>query len=100
MELGWDPPSFGLPLAAGGTYACALQSSTAWPAGLVIDLYFEGTGSPVTWQATIDGTQALWTKTVAQVASILNSELRTVSIRGTPSGGEPAIWYRGTVRVV
>lgn len=100
MELGWDPPSFGLPLAAGGTYSAALESSTAWPADLTIDLHFEGSGSPITWEAEISGSTAAWSKTVAQVAAIINSNLRQVSIRGTPDGGEPSIWYRGSVRVV
>lgn len=100
MDLGWDPPQFGLPLTVGGTYTAALVSSVDWPAGLVIDLYFTGTGDPVTWAADITGDRAAWAKTVAEVDAITDSLLRSVALRGTPDGGEPAIWYRGSVRVV
>jgi hypothetical protein len=100
VDLGYDPPQGTLLLPVGGPFSAALESSVAWPAGMVIDLYFEGEGSPVTWTATILGTRASWAKTIAEVAVILSSQRRTVALRGTPSGGEPSPWYRLTVRPV
>jgi hypothetical protein len=99
MELGWLPPSGALLLPVGGTFNCTLRASANWPAG-TIDLYFTGDGAPITWAAAVTGTDAVWSKTVAQVAAVLNGDYRTVALRGTPSGGEPAIWYRMMVRPV
>ena len=100
MRLGWEPPQFDLPLPVGGTYEAALVNSTPWPAGLVIDLHFTGAGAPITWTATIDGDTASWARTVAQVAAVVDAGNLAVSIRRTPSGGEPSIWYRGVARAV
>lgn len=101
MDLGWDPPQGAILLPADGPFAAALESSTAWPAGMVIDLYFYGAApAAITWQATIDGTRASWAKTIANVAAVLSSGHRSCALRGTPSGGEPAPWYRLAVRVV
>lgn len=100
MELGWDPPSGSLLLPVGGPFSAALESSTDWPAGMAIDLHFTGDETPITWQATIVGTRASWDQTIAEVAAVLGSENRSVALRGTPSGGEPAPWYRLLVRPV
>lgn len=101
MELGYRPPPLPVLLPVGGTYAARIRNLTGpWAAGLTIDLYFEGNGAPVTWSATIAGDLASWSKTVSQVTAILSADLRTVSLRGTPSGGEPVIWRRGTVEAV
>jgi hypothetical protein len=100
VDLGYDPPQGALLLPVGGPFSAALESSVPWPAGMVIDLYFTGEGSPVTWAASISGTRAAWDKSIAQVAEILGSNRRTVALRGTPASGEPAPWYRLTVRPV
>ena len=99
MELGWDPPQGALLLPVGGTFSCTLRASADWPAG-TIDLYFTGGGTPIVWTATITGPDATWNKTVAQVAAVLDGDYGAVALRGTPSGGEPAIWYRLAVRPV
>lgn len=100
MELGFRPPPLTVLLPVGGKFDARTVASEPWPEDFTIDLYFEGDGAPVTWAATIDGATAEWSKTVANVASILSSDLRTVSLRGTADGGEPVIWRRGTVEAV
>lgn len=99
MELGWDPPQGALLLPVGGTFSCTLRASADWPPG-TIDLYFTGDGAPITWEADIDGADAVWEQTVDDVTEVLDSGYGAVALRGTPAGGEPAIWYRLAVRSV
>jgi hypothetical protein len=99
VELGWDPPRGGLLLPVGGTFTVTLRAPADWPPG-TIDLHFTGDGTPITWEAAIDGPTAVWEQTVAEVTEVLDSGYGAVALRATPTDGEPAIWYRLAVRPV
>lgn len=98
MDFGQQLPQGSLWLPLGGPWTCALDAGGAWPAGMVVDLLIEGDGSPITWTATIAGSLASWSKTIAEVAAVTSSNRRTATVRRTPSGGEPIPWYRLIVR--
>jgi hypothetical protein len=101
IRLGWDPPDITVTVAAGGKWAAAIidRAGDTWADADTIDLYFTGSGAAITWAATIIGDRAAWDKTVAQVATLIAADNRSVALRHTPAGGEPTIWNRGSLHV-
>jgi hypothetical protein len=73
ISLGFRPEPLTIRLSARAGFAAALLVDPGpWPDGVSIALVFGPDDEPgVTWPATIDGNEARWSRTQAEVAAVL-----------------------------
>lgn len=106
--LGPDPNDLLVKLVSGSTWWATLRSVESasatpptlvpFPAGATVELRFKTGDTVTTWAATIDGAEATWTKTAAEVSSLIAAAPATAGLWVT-AGGQTLAWGLGRVSV-
>jgi hypothetical protein len=103
LTLGQAPVALRIALSKLSAFRTGLVTVDGqdWPVGSAASLTFsDGTK----WAAQLTGPQLAWSKTAAQVASLLSSlgvgaSGSPVELWFTPAGSDPILWGVGTVAV-
>lgn len=96
IELGYRPAVLRVLLSRGADFGYALRSTAgALPAGAVVELVFD---VGITWTATIVSDLIQWSKTDAQVGTLLDARPVSVTL-WYRAGGVDVPWARGAVEI-
>jgi hypothetical protein len=102
-DFGFEPYSLRVHLIkADADFIGTIRTSdaSAFPAGAVVKLKF-GTDTPIVWQATVTGSDAVWNVDKVSVAALLAAPLTgrqlPAHITYTDGAGVDLVWFSGSV---
>lgn len=101
VVLGFQPIDIVVTLAADSDFLTKFFAQDGWPVGTQIELRFtNSTGPVVVWEATVSGTDAVFSEDVASVAALIAAGPLSVRLHYLDTSGDDLLWGKGRVSIV